>query len=263
MYRRQYEGDTKHNPDCAYRRPLISWISERSPPCLNHVSLIPLFLGTSPVGLAIVLRADTTMPFCISLSGTVQWAVSGRLAFALSLLLMLPSSGFGADPPVSGAKPTSPEKPADRNVNEQPPSDDTTVGELRDKREKAQAELNAVNRPGTLSTGAPPDVTQEELQERKSLLEQVVRGYDEQMNDYLRLEEARQRHADINRTSTEWTGFSEPRPYSIVLADQLWDTAYSCRLASDGLQSQLNLLSLRFDRARAALTSAQERLRQS
>jgi len=132
---------------------------------------------------------------------------------------------------------------------------------LREKRQKSQDELNAVT--GQLGRGAPAEATQEELQERHALLEQILRAYDEQVNDGLRLQEARQRHADITRTSNEWTGFSEAPPYSIFLADQLWDAAYSFRLAAEGLQSQLNLISLRFDRARESLAAAEERLRQA
>jgi potassium-dependent mechanosensitive channel len=137
------------------------------------------------------------------------------------------------------------------------------MDELREKREKAQIELNAVTGPGQSGRGAPAEATQEELQERHALLEQILRAYDEQLNDALRLQEARQRHTDITRTSTEWTGFHEPPPYSIFLADQLWDAAYSFRLAAEGLQSQLNLISLRFNRARESLAAAEERLRQA
>ena len=110
---------------------------------------------------------------------------------------------------------------------------------------------------------APSEATQEELQERQGVLEQILRSYDEQMNDQLRIQEARQRHADTTRANSEWTGFTEPPPYSILVTDQLWDAVYSLRLTVEGLQSQLDLLSLRFERARQALTGAEERLRQA
>ena len=137
------------------------------------------------------------------------------------------------------------------------------VEELRDRREKAQAELDAVTEPARLSAGVPSEATQEELQERQGLLEQILRSYDEQMNDRLRLQEARQRHADTTRANSEWTGFTDPPPYSLLVTDQLWDAVYSLRLTVEGLQSQLDLLSLRFERARGALTASEERLRQA
>lgn len=143
------------------------------------------------------------------------------------------------------------------------PSDEALLAELRDKREKAETELAAISRPGALGQGAPAHVPQEELLERQSLLQQIARGYDEQIDDYQRLNEARQRHEEIAKTSNDWKGFSDAPPYSIFLADQLWDSTFSLRLAVEGLQSQLELIQLRFDRARDSLTSAEERLRQA
>ena len=141
--------------------------------------------------------------------------------------------------------------------------DDALLAELRDKRQRAEAELNAVSQPATLGHGAPPGMPQEELLERRSLLQQIARGYDEQIDDLQRLKEAQQRHEEISRTSQEWKGFPESPPYPVFLADQLWDTLFSLRLAAEGLESQLGLIALRFDRARDALKTAEERLRQA
>jgi hypothetical protein len=159
-------------------------------------------------------------------------------------------------PPVAPQRPAA-EPPNDQKGAPAPPTDEARLAELREKREKAQGEAQAA-KPGGVS-----EATQEELQERRARLEQIVRGYDEQLSEWQRLKDARQRHADITRTSDEWKGFADPPPSSILFADQLWDAAYALRLAVDGLQSQLNLLTLRFDHARDALTAAEERLRQS
>src|SRR5262245_1369400 len=70
------------------------------------------------------------------------------------------------------------------------PSEEAAIAELEDKRAKAEAELKGVTA-NTVST-----ISQEEL-ERRSLFEQVVRGYDEQLDNYQRLKEAGQRLADI------------------------------------------------------------------
>jgi small-conductance mechanosensitive channel len=133
---------------------------------------------------------------------------------------------------------------------------------VRESRDKVQAHLNALG-PGAAAGQMPTDATQEELQEQRSLLEQILRAHDEQLSDLQRLAEARQRLADVTRSSSEWTGFPDPPPYSIFLADQLWDAAYAHKLAIEGLQSQLDLLTLRSERGRQALAAAEEQLRQA
>lgn len=134
------------------------------------------------------------------------------------------------------------------------------VNALGDRRKHAQVELNAIRQ--SLSSKNAAGIVQEEQLERQALLEQVVRGYDEQLSDVQRLVEARERHADITRSSNEWKGFPTPPPYSIFLADQVWDAVYALKLAVEGLQSHRELLTLRFEQAREAQTRAEERLRQ-
>ena len=135
-------------------------------------------------------------------------------------------------------------------------TEEATIAELGEKRSKAEAELN------TVKANAVSHVSLKE-HERRSLLEQVVRGYDEQLDNYQRLKEAGQRLADVARSSADWKGFAESPPYSIFLVDQLWDSTYSLRLAVEGLQSQLRLIELRFERASEALNVANGRLRQA
>jgi small-conductance mechanosensitive channel len=132
------------------------------------------------------------------------------------------------------------------------------VATLRERRKQAQTDLNALR-----ESLASESVVDQARAERQALLEQIVRGYDEQLSDFQRLTEARQRYADIVRGNSEWKGFPEPSPYSIFLADQLWDAVYSLKLAAEGLQSQRELLMLRFEQARESLTTAEERLRQA
>ena len=72
--------------------------------------------------------------------------------FALSLLLVNPI-GISAPSQTTGAAASS-----GRQVDQpHPPDADKLAAEWRDKREKAQAELNAMGRPGAPATGAPPD----------------------------------------------------------------------------------------------------------
>ena len=129
--------------------------------------------------------------------------------------------------------------------------------ELGDKRAKAETELKAV----TANTAS--DVPQEELLERRSLLEQVVRGYDEQIDNYQRLKEAGQRRADIARSSAKWEANRTSSLFHLSPRSTLVSKIrFSLRLAVEGRQSQLSLLELRFDRARESPSAAGERLRQ-
>jgi potassium efflux system protein len=141
--------------------------------------------------------------------------------------------------------------------------ENVSLAELQDKRAEANRALTAVNQPGSLRKDVPSDVSEEELLERRTLLQQVVRGYDQQIDDYHRREQARQRHTEISQASTKWEGFTEPLPYSILLADQVWDRAFSLRLAIEGIQSQLSFIELRSERARESLRVAEEGLRQA
>ena len=142
-------------------------------------------------------------------------------------------------------------------------ADKVNIADLHDKRRQAETELATVSRPGMLGKDAPPGVSQEDLLARRALLQQVVRGYGQQIDEYQRLEQARERHQEIIRTSTEWKGFDKPPPYSILLADDLWNTMFSLRLVVEGIQSQLTLMEFRFTRARESLRAADERVRQA
>ena len=151
----------------------------------------------------------------------------------------------------------TPIAPMNEPSQEKEPSEESAIAELAAKRAKAETESKAV------TTHAASSAPQGGLLEQRALLEQVVRGYDEQIDDHQRLKEAGQRRADTARSSVEWKGFVESPPYSIFFVDQLWDTAFSLRLAVEGLQSQLSLIELRFDRARESLRSADSRVRQA
>jgi small-conductance mechanosensitive channel len=146
-----------------------------------------------------------------------------------------------------------------------PTLDDTTPAELRAKREKAQAELDAVNQPKTLAANAPAGTPEEELLERRTLLHHIVRSLDEQIDDSLRLEQARRHREELADSSAKAetnTPVDTTSP-SVFTADQLWNTVFSQRLTVEALQSQLSLIELRSTHARGSLQAAEERLRQA
>src|SRR6185295_203879 len=95
-----------------------------------------------------------------------------------------------------------------------------------------------------------------------TLLQHIVRSLDEQIDNSLRLDQARRRREDLAKSSTATDAPVESPPHPVFYADQLWDNAYSLRLTVEGLQSQLSLVEIRSSHAREALTTAEERLRQ-
>ena len=185
-----------------------------------------------------------------------------RLCFILTLALGLVGFDhlFAESAPAVELNPAMSAPQADRGADGGLKPIDIDVRALGDRRKQAHMELNVLRK--TISSKNAHGAVQEEQLERQALLEQVIRGYDEQMSDVQRLTEARQRHADIIRSSSEWKGFPEPPPYSVFLADQLWDAVHSLKLAVEGLQSHRELLTLRFEQAREAQARAEERLRQ-
>jgi potassium-dependent mechanosensitive channel len=144
-----------------------------------------------------------------------------------------------------------------------PAADEAALAELRTKHDRTQAELDAVNQPNSLAAGTPPGTPQEELLERRTLLHHIVRSLDEQIDETLRLEQARRRRNELTGTASPQSASDESPPYSVFFADQLWDTVFSLRLAVEGLQSQLALIELRSGRAKDTLQAAEERLRQA
>jgi small-conductance mechanosensitive channel len=181
---------------------------------------------------------------------------SAILGLVLLFGALVVSEGLTADSdgPKDGAQKTA--------TPSGPSSDQATLTELHNKRDKAQAELDAVNQPKTLAAGAPAGTSQEELLERRTLLHHIVRNLDEQIDDTLRLEQARRQRNQAPKSSSAAPAPEESPPYSVFFADQLWDTIYSLHLAVEGLQSQQSLIELRSGRARDALQATEERLRQ-
>jgi potassium-dependent mechanosensitive channel len=187
----------------------------------------------------------------------------GSLA-AFIMMMVFPWTVAYAQNPTSIPAVTSPATDMNHvTKGDDPASRDAQLAELRAKRAAAEEELKAVSRSGTATRGARADVPREQWLEQQALLQQMIRGYDEQIEEVQRLEKIRRRHEELSKTVAEWKGFAEPPPYSIFLADQLWETAFGLRMSADGIQSQLTLIELRFDRTREALQRAEERLRQA
>lgn len=186
--------------------------------------------------------------------------------FLMWMALLLAVSDLAALEPAHAAAPNHSvaDSPSDGGSQRTPPSSsDTESTAARERRNQAQAELDALRESGRSETRSARGSDEDERAERQALLEQIVRGYDEQLSNIERLAEARERHADIVRSGSEWKGLPEPPPYSIILADQFGDGVRTLKLAAEGLQSQRELLRLRFEQSREALTAAEGQMRQA
>ena len=181
-----------------------------------------------------------------------------RCAASFVLLLLfaffVTSEGLTADPEASNGT---------KQERREGAPDEKTIGELREKRKQAQAELDAISQPATLATGAPPGTPKEDLLERRTLLHHIVHNLDEQLDNLLRLEQARRHREELVKSSTGADTTADSSSNTVFYTDQLWDTVYSERLAVEGLQSQLSLIDLRSGHARESLLAAEERLRQT
>jgi small-conductance mechanosensitive channel len=118
----------------------------------------------------------------------------------------------------------------------------------------ALEELNATNRPAGSAA--------QETVLRRSLLEMLVRLYEQQLDYVAELATAKSRRAELAHEAQSWTGFAEPRPYSILLTDSLHESIQLERLEMANGESALLLLAKLVDEHRASLKEAEEKLRQ-
>lgn len=161
-------------------------------------------------------------------------------------------------PGLNRTEPATPKAPSPEQ-----PTPETTIAELRGKLSVAEAELNEVGAPEALGKGAPLGVPHNELVERRSLLQQLARAYERQIEVFEQLEQARQRRRKVERASSEWKGFPTPPPYSILMVDDLRDSARSVRLAVDNVQAKLALTERMAQHNKVQLNTTDKRLRQA
>jgi small-conductance mechanosensitive channel len=137
------------------------------------------------------------------------------------------------------------------------------TADLQAKRTEAFDELHQIDSPSTLRKGAPPGVSESELTERRSLLQQLVQIYERHLDERGKLAATRHRLEEIERQSEEWSGFSDPPPYSVLMVDDLRDAARSSALTAQGMQNRLTMIEGLVESAGHALSQAQEQARQA
>lgn len=206
------------------------------------------------------------MPALAQLSRSPDWNRVGLSAGQFAIWMLILSLPCQAQMPVRvpdlpGLNRTESAKPKTPSLEQTAP--ETVIAELRKKLSAAEAELNEVSAPGALGKGAPPGVPHNELVERRSLLQQLARTYERQIVESVRIEQARQRRREVERANSEWKGFPTPPPYSILMVDELRDSARSARRAVDNALAKLALTERMAERVKASLDTTDERLRQA
>jgi hypothetical protein len=96
---------------------------------------------------------------------------------------------------------------------------------------EARANLASATALGdTRLTNAPPGVPPHDILVRRTLLQRLVRLYEQQLSSVAQLEITKTRKAEIIRESQAWIRFEEPMPYSILLTDRLREELQAERL---------------------------------
>jgi potassium efflux system protein len=169
---------------------------------------------------------------------------------------------------VSHAPAEAPQETQQSSAEERPSAKDRAspgadTADLQTKRTQAADELNHIDSPSTLRKGAPPGVPESELLERRSLLQQLVYVYERHLDELGKLAHTRHRLEDIERQNKEWTGFSDPPPYSVLIVDDLRNAARSSAVTAQGIQNRLTMTEGLLESAAHTLSRSQEHARQA
>ncbi len=132
---------------------------------------------------------------------------------------------------------------------------------VADRLAEARANLAGMTAEGAGLTNAPQGISPEELSLRRAMYQRLVRLYEQQLRATAELESVNERKAEVVREAQAWSGFSEPRPYSILLADGLREELQAERLKVKSGESALSLLDQLIEENRAGLVRAEERIR--
>ncbi len=162
--------------------------------------------------------------------------------------ITLPGSGSGeAATPAAAGQPKSP----------------NNMDDLRTKLAAVQAELSKLDAPGGLSSGAPAGTPDQELNERRLLMQLLAFAYQQHINA-LNVQDAQEKRREENAARIrDWKGFAEKPPYSVLLVDKLRHELQSAALAEKSEDARLRILEARLQTVRLHLEMAQEQARRA
>ena len=111
-------------------------------------------------------------------------------------------------------------------------------------------------------TNRAPGVFLEDLSIRRNLLQRLAQLYEQQISYATELETLRNRRLELTREAKAWTGFTEPRPYSILLTDSLRESIQVERVEIASGESALSMLTKLTEEQQTLLKQAEEKIRQ-
>ncbi len=157
--------------------------------------------------------------------------------------------------PLAAASSTQPA--AATNVS----SSEQIIAQIRSRLQEAQVELGGMLAVESSPTNIPPGATAAEVLEYKLNLESTVRAYERQLDDLAQIEALKQRQRDLAETARSWTGFSEPRPYSVLLVDNLRDSVHSLAASIEAAETTRDIFEKLKVENRDDLAQSDARLR--
>lgn len=170
---------------------------------------------------------------------------------------------FAAPSPVGAAKGVLPGASDPAVTNSVNSTAENSIQTLAKKLEDARQSLAIAMAPGEDSwTNAPAGISPQDISSRRTLLERLVRVYEQQLSAAKELETATNRKQAASREAQAWTGFSEPMPYSIHLTDQLREEIQAERAAVAGGGAAIQVVDQLIEENRNSLKQAEERIRQ-
>ena len=149
------------------------------------------------------------------------------------------------------------------NLTDSPSGPVTSAKALEARLTEARANLAAAAALGDAGlTNAPAGVSAQDISLRRTLLQRLVRLYEQQLSNAAELETTKTRKAEIVRESQAWTRFEEPRPYSILLTDRLREELQTEGLKVSNGEAAAATLEQLIEENRQSLTQAEGRIRQ-
>ncbi len=191
-----------------------------------------------------------------------SWTTS-TLVFGVALLASSDLSVWGQNP-VTRALINAAGAPAGQTSSTANARVPGAPGEtVQDRLAKVRADIAAsiVVDDGSV-TNRPPGVSFESLSMRRGLLQRLAQLYEQQIAYTNELETLKNRRLELAREAKSWTGFTELRPYSILLTDGLRESIQLERVEIASGESALLMLAKLTDEQHAALKQSEEKIRQ-
>jgi potassium-dependent mechanosensitive channel len=126
---------------------------------------------------------------------------------------------------------------------------------------EARVNLAALAPEGAAWTNALAGIPPQDILLRRAMYQRLVHLYELQLNAATEFETLKNHRADLLREAQTWTGFSEPRPYSVLLTDGLREEIQAERLNVKNGDSNLSVLAQLIEDNRQSLRQAEEKIR--